>query len=97
MRIQVSTYIYRPLISSYSSPAVYGAGQWRTTYRGQNVIEHDGHVPGFYSAIARVPDIGVGLAVLCNDETYGSALIDIVKKRMLDMILRLEPIDWSAA
>lgn len=74
---------------------MYGAGQWLTTYRGSSVLEHDGSVPGFVSTISRLPDVGVGLAIMSNDYLYGGEITAIVKNRILDTILGLETSDIS--
>ncbi|KAF8063357.1 beta-lactamase/transpeptidase-like protein [Lyophyllum atratum] len=78
------------------SPVVYGGGQARSTYRGHEVVEHDGGTPGFYSQITRLPFDDLGIAVLCNDFSYGSYLMQIIKFRLIDEALNLEPVDWDA-
>ncbi|KAJ6588140.1 beta-lactamase/transpeptidase-like protein [Mycena capillaripes] len=68
------------------SPIVYGGGQSRGTYRGF----------GFKSQITRIPNQNFGVAVLSNDEPFGTEIIEAIKFRIIDEILNLEAIDWSA-
>ncbi|TRM58472.1 beta-lactamase/transpeptidase-like protein [Schizophyllum amplum] len=76
-------------------PVVYGGGQMRGTYRGREYIEHGGSVPGFRTQITRFPNERFGLAVLVNDDTYGSQMHEAIKWRVVDSFLGLQPIDWS--
>ncbi|KAJ7284592.1 beta-lactamase/transpeptidase-like protein [Mycena rebaudengoi] len=78
------------------SPVVYGGGQMRGTYRGYEFIEHGGSVPGFLTQVTRFPHENLGVAVLSNDDNFGSLIMESVKYRILDSLLRLEPIDWTA-
>lgn len=38
-----------------TSPMVYGAAQYRYSYRGLDLLEHGGNNPGFKSQVARFP------------------------------------------
>lgn len=38
-----------------TSVKVYGAGQWRYSYQGLDIIEHGGNNPGFKTQVARFP------------------------------------------
>ncbi|KAJ7281516.1 beta-lactamase/transpeptidase-like protein [Mycena rebaudengoi] len=78
------------------SPVVYGGGQMRGTYRGYEFIEHGGSTPGFHTQVTRFPHENLGVAVLSNDDSLGSQIMTSVKYRILDSLLRLEPIDWTA-
>ncbi|KAL1678405.1 beta-lactamase/transpeptidase-like protein [Schizophyllum commune] len=66
-------------------PVVYGGGQMRSTYRGH----------GYRTQIIRFPNEKFGLAVLVNDDTYGTQMHEIIKWRIVDAHLGLQPIDWS--
>ncbi|KAF8067004.1 beta-lactamase/transpeptidase-like protein [Lyophyllum atratum] len=77
------------------SPVVYGGGQGRSTYRGHDLIEHGGNVPGHNSQIARLPNDGLGVMVYSNDNTFGGLTMEVIKYRLIDEALGLEPIDWS--
>ncbi|KAJ7914440.1 beta-lactamase/transpeptidase-like protein [Mycena leptocephala] len=77
------------------SPGVYGGGQTRGTYRGHEFIEHGGSVLGFKSQITRIPHLNFGVAVLSNDEPFGTEIVEAIKFRIIDEVLKLEAIDWS--
>ncbi|KAF9463774.1 beta-lactamase/transpeptidase-like protein [Collybia nuda] len=77
------------------SPTVYGGGQARGTYRGYEIIEHNGLVAGFNTLIARLPFPNLGVAVLSNDHTYGGFITEIIKYRLLDEALGLKRVDWN--
>ncbi|KAE9393637.1 beta-lactamase/transpeptidase-like protein [Gymnopus androsaceus JB14] len=55
------------------APVVYGGGQTASSYRGHNFIEHGGATPAFYTQITRFPFDNVGVAVLTNENSYGSS------------------------
>ncbi|KAF7345808.1 Beta-lactamase class penicillin binding protein [Mycena venus] len=92
------------------SPKVYGGGQMRGTYRGvgefsfawgrrnpfDNSLQHGGVVPGFKSQITRIPNENLGVAVLSNDDFFGTQISEAIKFRIIDKALKLEPIDWTA-
>ncbi|KAF7297526.1 Beta-lactamase class penicillin binding protein [Mycena indigotica] len=94
------------------SPKVYGGAQWRGTYRGFGqclalgisyhaddtieYIEHGGTTFGHHSQITRVPSQNFGVAVLTNDDSLGGYLVSAIRWRLLDELLGLEPINWTA-
>ncbi|KAJ6536834.1 beta-lactamase/transpeptidase-like protein [Mycena capillaripes] len=78
------------------SPMVYGGGQMRGTYRGFELIEHGGAIPGFFSQITRFPGQNLGIAVMTNDEGLGHLIMESVKYRIVDEVLQLDAIDWTA-
>ncbi|KAJ6552199.1 beta-lactamase/transpeptidase-like protein [Mycena vulgaris] len=78
------------------SPVVYGGGQSRGTYRGFEFIEHGGSTQGFKSQITRIPSQDFGVAVLSNDESFGTHIVETIKFRIIDEVLKLEAVDWSA-
>jgi hypothetical protein len=73
----------------------YGLGQWITTYRGHNIAAHYGQMPGQASYIMRLPDIGVGIAIMMNDGTSGWDLNRVIVNRMMDDLFGLDPVDWE--
>ncbi|GLB41349.1 putative beta-lactamase [Lyophyllum shimeji] len=77
------------------SPLVYGGGQARGTYRGHDLIEHGGDVPGYHSQVTRLTNDGLGVMVFSNDNPLGALTMEIVKYRLIDEALGLEPIDWN--
>ncbi|KAJ9115375.1 hypothetical protein QFC24_006990 [Naganishia onofrii] len=76
------------------SPRTYGMGQFMYSYRGYNVIDHGGSDPGMMSQIMRMPEEGLGVAVMVNDDAFGTMFTDAVRWRIVDHILGLEPVDW---
>ncbi|KAF8884177.1 beta-lactamase/transpeptidase-like protein [Infundibulicybe gibba] len=77
------------------SPIVYGGGQEGGTYRGHQFVEYEGSTPGFNSLISRLPNDGLGVAVLSNDDIYGGVFAEVVRGRVLDRALGLTEIDWD--
>jgi hypothetical protein len=53
-------------------------------------------VSGFYSQISRLPFDNIAVAVLTNDNLYGQFIKEIIKGRILDEAIGLEPVDWSS-
>lgn len=78
------------------SPKVYGAGHWRYSYRGRELIEHGGIDPGFRSQITRFPNDNLAIVSMSNDDN-GVGLMESAKWRIIDDILfkGQEPIDWN--
>ncbi|KAF7338796.1 Beta-lactamase class penicillin binding protein [Mycena sanguinolenta] len=77
------------------SPLVYGGAQIQSTYRGHVMIEHGGDWLGFHSQITRFPNDNFGIAVLTNDDTFGSVMKEVVKFRVIDAVFGLDPVDWN--
>ena len=67
---------------------MYGAGQWRYSYQGHDIIEHGGSNPGYETQVTRFPDDNLGIITPSNDESGGS-LLEAVKFRIADEILGL--------
>ncbi|THU75379.1 hypothetical protein K435DRAFT_913463, partial [Dendrothele bispora CBS 962.96] len=78
------------------SPVVYGAGQWRFTYQGHEIVEHGGHNPGFTTQVSRFPNDNLGLIILSNDEEFGTEIYEIVRFKLAEHILGLKEIDWKS-
>ncbi|KAF9463776.1 beta-lactamase/transpeptidase-like protein [Collybia nuda] len=53
-------------------------------------------VKGFNTQITCLPSDNLGIAVLSNDHTYGSSIMEIIKYRLLDESLGLTGIDWNS-
>ena len=73
---------------------MYGAGQWRYSYQGHDIIEHGGHNPGYRTQATRFPNDNLGIITLSNDEN-GNSLLEAVKFRIADEILGLKQLDWN--
>lgn len=66
------------------------------TYRGHYTIEHGGAVPGQMSQVMRIPGLGLGVAVMVNDNEFGTGFWQVVQRRVVDVLSGLEDIDWAA-
>ncbi|KAJ3573150.1 hypothetical protein NP233_g2618 [Leucocoprinus birnbaumii] len=78
------------------SPKVYGAGQFRYSYRGRELIEHGGNNPGYKTQVVRFPNDNLAVVSLSNDAN-GGWLMESAKWRIIDDVLfrDQEPIDWN--
>ena len=52
---------------------------------------------GFHSQVSRLPYDNLGVAVLTNDHEFGVQIREIIKFRILDTLLGLQPADFNAA
>ncbi|KAJ7938345.1 beta-lactamase/transpeptidase-like protein [Mycena leptocephala] len=75
------------------SPSTYGGGQYRSNYRGHDLIEHGGDVQGFHGMITRFPFEGAGVAILSNDDLFYTR--EIIRYRIMDKLFELDPVDWN--
>ena len=73
---------------------MYGAGQWRYSYQGHDIIEHRGHNPGYRTQVARFPNDNLSIITLSNDEN-GNSFLEAVKFRIADEILGLKQLNWN--
>jgi hypothetical protein len=71
-----------------------GLGWAGLIYRGHYVARHMGSIDGFVAQVAFVPGQDTGLIILTN--MNGSLLPVILTFDLLDRLLGLEPVDWSA-
>ena len=57
-----------PPVSSYSELGhhSYGFGWVVTSYRGHNLVWHNGGIDGFYALLSMLPDDHLGVVVLTN-------------------------------
>lgn len=51
---------------------------------------------GFHTQVVRFPFENFGVAVLTNDDAYGDQFMEVIKWRLIDALLGLEPIDWDS-
>ena len=73
----------------------YGLGFGLREYRGHKLVQHTGGLPGYVSRVVMVPDAGIGVAVLTNQESRAS--YDAIVYHILDHYLGAPPKDWIAA
>ncbi|CAK5272059.1 unnamed protein product [Mycena citricolor] len=49
----------------------------------------------FHAQVSRFPNEGLGIAVLTNDDVFGTYMKEVIKYRIIDEALGLESIDWN--
>ncbi len=64
----------------------YGLGLATSTYRGLPVVTHDGGTFGFVSRFMILPEKNLGLVVLTNSTGAGSALVDAITQRLVELV-----------
>ncbi len=63
----------------------YALGLNIQDYRGRKVVTHTGGLPGYVSKVTRVPELGLGIAVLTNQESgeaFSAITYDIIDHYM---------------
>lgn len=75
-------------------PSQYGMGLSLTAYRDHPLVSHNGGIDGFSSRITWMPQQRIGVVILTNQDY--SDICPIVERHIDDLLLGLEPIDWSA-
>ena len=75
--------------------AGYGEGWSLSDYRGQKLVWHTGGWPGMVSRLTLVPDKGIGVVVLTNQEV--GAAFNAVTYSLLDALLGAPKTDWVDA
>ena len=79
-----------PLAANFNG---YALGFFVGDYRGRKMVRHTGGLPGFVSRVAMIPEEGIGVAVLTNQES--GAAFDAIAFHVLDHYLAVEPpYDW---
>jgi CubicO group peptidase (beta-lactamase class C family) len=75
--------------------AGYGEGWSIGEYRGRRLVSHTGGWPGMVSRMTLVPELGLGVIVLTNQEV--PAAFNAVTYEALDHFLQAPDTDWVAA
>ncbi len=96
-----SNIMWEPIIGTGGVPSspeltrgFYGLG-WRIdSYRGTQRVAHGGNLNGFASRVSLFPDKNIGIVAFTN--LGASPLPGHVTLDMMDMLLGLEPANWSA-
>ena len=70
----------------------YALGLGVRDYRGKKLLMHTGGLPGYVSRVVMIPEIGLGVTVLTNQES-GEAF-DSVAYRIIDHYLGVPAFDW---
>lgn len=75
--------------------AGYGEGWTLSEYRGRKLVWHTGGWPGMVSRITLVPELGLGVVVLTNQEV--GAAFHAVTMEVLDHYFAAPDTDWVSA
>lgn len=70
----------------------YGLGWGISSYRGLNLVSHDGGIDGFTSVVGLLPQHGVGVIILANRNL--TSLPRFLSLQAIDLVLELPFIDW---
>lgn len=96
-----SNEMWEPLISTGGIPAspelsrgFYGLGWRMDNYRGMLRVAHGGNLNGFASRVTLFPEKNMGIVAFTN--LGASPLPGHVSLDLIDMLLGLEPANWSA-
>jgi len=73
----------------------YALGLNIRDYRGKKMVTHTGGLPGYVSRVMLLPEIGLGVAVLTNQES--SEAFDAIAYHVVDHYLGAPQIDWIEA
>ncbi|MFD2565452.1 serine hydrolase [Aquimarina rubra] len=73
--------------------AAYGLGWFIIDKQGKIVVSHTGGLPGMLSKTVLVPELNLGIVVLTNSSSGGSAYSSI-PEMILDSYLEIEERDW---
>jgi hypothetical protein len=79
----------RPLTMSFNG---YALGLGVRDYRGRKMLMHTGGLPGYVSRVVFVPEAGVGVSVLTNQESGGA--FDAIAFHVIDHYLGAPAFDW---
>ncbi|MDL1894098.1 serine hydrolase [Sphingobacteriales bacterium CHB3] len=73
----------------------YGLGFLMRDFRGQKLVTHGGALPGYYSTVAMIPGLRLGIAVLTNQES--SRAMNAIAMYILDRFLGAPALDYVSA
>ncbi len=71
----------------------YAMGWSVESYRGHRHVQHGGAIDGFVAQVDLFPDDDFGIVALVNQS--GSALPGVICPTIADILLKLDPVDWS--
>lgn len=83
-----------PLQLEHEGQGTYALGWMVQDYRGRERLHHGGGIDGFTALVSFLPRDRVAVVALAN--RGGSSLPTLATYWVLDRMLELEPIDWSA-
>lgn len=97
-----SNQMWEPVIATGGVPSnselsrgFYGLGWRMDTYRGITRVAHGGNLNGFASRVSLFPEKDIGVVAFTN--LGASPLPGHVTLDMMDMLLGLAPVNWSAS
>jgi len=73
----------------------YGLGLVIHDYRGRRVLAHDGGLPGYASQVFMIPEAGLGVAILTNQESADAR--NAILFHLVDHVLQAPRTDWLEA
>jgi CubicO group peptidase (beta-lactamase class C family) len=73
----------------------YALGFQVRDYQGRKLVTHTGGLPGYVSRVALIPELGLGVAVLTNQES--TAAFESIVNYVLDAYSGTRRKDWIAA
>jgi len=74
----------------------YCLGWERVTYRGYDLVEHDGSIDGMRATVGMIPEAHLGIVVLTNSDYGGGKPCKAIAMTLLDRYLKLPFVDWNA-
>jgi hypothetical protein len=77
-----------------SAESSYGLGWFVDQYKGQPMMQHGGNTLGYSSALAFLPEIGVGISIISNGRVT-EAFNEAVRYRLLELIFA-QPMEFDA-
>ncbi|AGC47749.1 beta-lactamase [Myxococcus stipitatus DSM 14675] len=75
--------------------SAYALGWGVRDYRGYKLVGHSGALPGYFSRVMLVPELGLGIAVLTNQEERSG--FEVPLWTVLDAFVGAPKTDWVAA
>ncbi|KAI9567885.1 beta-lactamase/transpeptidase-like protein [Boletus coccyginus] len=66
----------------------YGMGWFRSSYRGHDVVHHEGALPGLSTAVSFLPNAEIGVTLFANGDSKADSL-RLILNRVLDSALNL--------
>ena len=70
----------------------YGLAWVATSYRGHNLVWHNGGIDGFYALLSMLPDDHMGIVVLTN--LPNGQTPEVLAYNVYDRLLGLDPLPW---
>ncbi len=72
----------------------YGFGWGLGDIKGNLQVSHTGGLPGMLTSVMMIPDMKLGVVILTNTESGGSALFSAVGQSIIDSYLGLDDFGW---